>query len=89
MTVAGRFGFADLEPGDVPVGGPRDLGEQPIAVVDAEGVVGGFDHDRQAGMNQAVGALTLVMFPIPTGVRAWIEDVVVDEAVQGGALGPP
>jgi ribosomal protein S18 acetylase RimI-like enzyme len=26
-----------------------------------------------------VGALTLVLFRIPTGVRAWIEDVVVDE----------
>lgn len=26
-----------------------------------------------------VGTLTLVLFPIPTGTRAWIEDVVVDE----------
>jgi hypothetical protein len=29
-----------------------------------------------------VGALTLVMFPIPTGWRAWIEDVVVDESAR-------
>jgi ribosomal protein S18 acetylase RimI-like enzyme len=29
------------------------------------------------------GTMTLVMFPIPTGVRAWIEDVVVDEASRG------
>jgi ribosomal protein S18 acetylase RimI-like enzyme len=29
------------------------------------------------------GTMTLVMFPIPTGVRAWIEDVVVDEAARG------
>lgn len=28
------------------------------------------------------GSLTLVIFPIPTGVRAWIEDVVVDEAAR-------
>jgi len=27
---------------------------------------------------ELVGTLTLVMFPIPTGLRAWIEDVVVD-----------
>jgi len=27
---------------------------------------------------EVVGTLTLVMFPIPTGLRAWIEDVVVD-----------
>jgi ribosomal protein S18 acetylase RimI-like enzyme len=30
-----------------------------------------------------VGTLTLVTFPLPTGVRSWIEDVVVDEAARG------
>jgi ribosomal protein S18 acetylase RimI-like enzyme len=30
-----------------------------------------------------VGMLTLALFRIPTGVRAWIEDVVVDDAVRG------
>jgi ribosomal protein S18 acetylase RimI-like enzyme len=34
-----------------------------------------------------VGALTLVVFPIPTGVRAWIEDVVVDERLRGRGVG--
>ena len=34
-----------------------------------------------------VGALTLVMFPIPTGWRAWIEDVVVDETARGKGVG--
>lgn len=29
-----------------------------------------------------VGMLTLAVFRIPTGVRAWIEDVVVDEGVR-------
>jgi ribosomal protein S18 acetylase RimI-like enzyme len=32
---------------------------------------------------QIAGTLTLVTFAIPTGVRAWIEDVVVDEAARG------
>lgn len=36
---------------------------------------------------EIVGALTLVMFPIPTGLRAWIEDVVVDEAARGQGVG--
>ncbi len=27
-----------------------------------------------------IGTLSLAMFPVPTGLRAWIEDVVVDEA---------
>jgi ribosomal protein S18 acetylase RimI-like enzyme len=34
-----------------------------------------------------VGTLTLVMFPLPTGLRAWIEDVVVDEAARGQGAG--
>lgn len=34
-----------------------------------------------------VGTLTLVIFRIPTGMRAWIEDVVVDEAARGHGAG--
>jgi len=34
-----------------------------------------------------VGSLTLVVFPIPTGVRAWIEDVVVDSSARGAGIG--
>ncbi len=34
-----------------------------------------------------VGTLTLVTFPIPTGLRAWIEDVVVDEDARGLGAG--
>jgi ribosomal protein S18 acetylase RimI-like enzyme len=34
-----------------------------------------------------VGTLTLVVFPIPTGVRAWIEDVVVDASARGHGVG--
>ena len=33
------------------------------------------------------GSLTLAMFRIPTGVRAWIEDVVVDESARGHGVG--
>jgi ribosomal protein S18 acetylase RimI-like enzyme len=34
-----------------------------------------------------VGTLTLVLFPIPTGLRARIEDVVVDQAARGQGVG--
>jgi ribosomal protein S18 acetylase RimI-like enzyme len=34
-----------------------------------------------------LGSLTLVIFPIPTGIRAWIEDVVVDGAARGRGVG--
>ena len=36
---------------------------------------------------QIVGSLTLVVFPIPTGARAWIEDVVVDSTARGKGVG--
>ena len=34
-----------------------------------------------------LGSMTLVVFPIPTGTRAWIEDVVVDGAARGRGVG--
>ncbi|RNI23183.1 GNAT family N-acetyltransferase [Flexivirga caeni] len=34
-----------------------------------------------------VGMLTLATFPCPTGVRAWIEDVVVSEDARGSGAG--
>jgi ribosomal protein S18 acetylase RimI-like enzyme len=42
---------------------------------------------RDRGEWTVVGTLTLVLFRIPTGVRAWIEDVVVDEAYRGRGVG--
>jgi ribosomal protein S18 acetylase RimI-like enzyme len=36
---------------------------------------------------RVVGTLTLAIFPLPTGMRAWIEDVVVDEAARGTGVG--
>ncbi len=34
-----------------------------------------------------VGSLTLAVFRIPTGLRAWIEDVVVDGEMRGKGVG--
>jgi ribosomal protein S18 acetylase RimI-like enzyme len=36
---------------------------------------------------QIIGSLTLVVFRTLTGVRAWIEDVVVDEGARGQGAG--
>lgn len=33
------------------------------------------------------GTLTLALFPLPTGIRAWIEDVVVDASARGQGAG--
>jgi ribosomal protein S18 acetylase RimI-like enzyme len=34
-----------------------------------------------------VGTLTLALFRIPTGVRAWIEDVIVSDVTRGRGCG--
>ena len=34
-----------------------------------------------------VGAMILVLFPLASGLRAWIEDVVVDESARGRGIG--
>jgi ribosomal protein S18 acetylase RimI-like enzyme len=34
-----------------------------------------------------VGSLTLSMYPLPTGLKAWIDDVVVDEGARGSGIG--
>lgn len=54
------------------------------AMIDAPGtsvLVAANDDDK------ILGTLTLVVFRIPTGMRAWIEDVVVDEAARGQGVG--
>ncbi len=41
---------------------------------------------RDAGRRSS-GSLTLALFRMPTGLRAWIEDVVVDESARGAGAG--
>jgi ribosomal protein S18 acetylase RimI-like enzyme len=43
-------------------------------------------RDRADG-GTIVGTLTLVIFRIPTALRAWIEDVVVDSSARGRGVG--
>jgi ribosomal protein S18 acetylase RimI-like enzyme len=63
-----------------PVPGRRELTE----IVDSEAAVLLVVRN---GEGVIVGSLTLVLFRVPTGVRAWIEDVVVDEVARGGGIG--
>lgn len=39
------------------------------------------------GDGAIVGVSTLVTFRIPTAVRSWVEDVVVDDAARGRGIG--
>jgi len=55
-------------------------------IIDSEASVLFIARDRGDG-NRIVGSLTLALFMIPTGLRAWIEDVVVDDAARGKGVG--
>jgi ribosomal protein S18 acetylase RimI-like enzyme len=60
----------------------------PTAVQLGEMIAAGATDVLLARLDGAiVGTLTLVTFRIPTGVRAWIEDVVVDDAARGHGVG--
>jgi ribosomal protein S18 acetylase RimI-like enzyme len=75
--------FARLVPQlsrSAPVPGPAELGEMVGSPASALLVARGAD-------GAIVGTLTLVLFRIPTGIRAWIEDVIVDESVRGQGVG--
>lgn len=54
-------------------------------MVDSDASIVLMARDGESG--KLVGSLTLVVFRIPTGVRAWIEDVVVDSAARGKGIG--
>ncbi|MDQ4134018.1 MAG: GNAT family N-acetyltransferase [Actinomycetota bacterium] len=63
-----------------PVPGADELRE----IVESPATVLLVAHDDARAV---VGSLTLVLFRIPTGLRAWIEDVVVDQAARGQGVG--
>jgi ribosomal protein S18 acetylase RimI-like enzyme len=42
---------------------------------------------REGEHGPIVGTLSLALYRVPTGMRAWIEDVVVDEGSQGKGVG--
>ena len=70
-----------------PAPGPAELAEivqSPATVL----LVATDDADGDAqGSGPIVGSLTLALFRIPTGLRAWIEDVVVDGEARGKGVG--
>jgi len=57
-----------------------------LAYGDGSGSEGHVDRGDEPS-SPIVGMLTLVTFRLPTGVRAWIEDVVVDTGSRGQGVG--
>ncbi len=65
---------------------PAPTETELAAICESEASVLLIAVDRDAE-DLILGSLTLAWFRIPTGVRAWIEDVVVDEAARGHGVG--
>jgi ribosomal protein S18 acetylase RimI-like enzyme len=65
---------------------PAPTETELAAICESEASVLLLAVDRDAD-DQILGSLTLAWFRIPTGVRAWIEDVVVDQAARGHGVG--
>ena len=65
---------------------PAPTETELAAICESEASVLLLAVDRDAD-DRILGSLTLAWFRIPTGVRAWIEDVVVDEAARGHGVG--
>lgn len=61
----------------------------PISALELEEIIGSDSTVLFAARSgqEIVGLLTLAIFRIPTGVRAWIEDVVVDDQARGKGVG--
>jgi len=62
---------------------PAPSAEQLRRIVDSEACTLLIAVDESG----IIGTLTLAMFHIPTGTRAWIEDVIVDSAARGKGAG--
>lgn len=63
---------------------PPPPAEELQAIVDSEASTLLIARDDDGTI---LGSMTLAMFLIPTGRRAWIEDVVVDDAARGKGVG--
>ena len=64
---------------------PAPTADELALIVDSPATTLFLARDPAGG--RIVGTLTLATFRTPTGVRAWIEDVIVSEEVRGRGCG--
>lgn len=80
-----REGFDRLTP-QLSSSNPPPTDEALAAIIASPSTVLFVARDPDPG-GRVVGSLTLALFRLPTGLRAWIEDVVVDESARGQGVG--
>jgi len=65
---------------------PPPTRQELLEIIQSSGTVLFLARDPELG-NEIVGAAVLILFRIPTGLRARIEDVVVDERLRRKGIG--
>jgi ribosomal protein S18 acetylase RimI-like enzyme len=63
---------------------PPPSGEEVVEMLSSPAISQFLARDDEGAI---VGVATLAVFRIPTGLRAWVEDVITDEAARGQGIG--
>jgi len=66
---------------------PPPTSAELLSIIDNPNSVLFIAEVESDGERSVVGSLTLAFYRIPTGLKAWIEDVVVDESARGLGVG--
>ena len=66
---------------------PPPTSAELLSIIDNPNSVLFIAEVETGGERSVVGSLTLAFYRIPTGLKAWIEDVVVDESARGLGVG--
>lgn len=66
---------------------PPPTSSELLSIIDNPNSVLFIAEVERDGVLSVVGSLTLAFYRIPTGLKAWIEDVVVDESARGLGVG--
>lgn len=66
---------------------PPPTSAELLSIIDNSNSVLFIAEVESDGERSVVGSLTLAFYRIPTGLKAWIEDVVVDESARGLGVG--
>ena len=66
---------------------PPPTASELLSIIDNPNSVLFIAEIERDGVLSVVGSLTLAFYRIPTGLKAWIEDVVVDESARGLGVG--
>ncbi len=66
---------------------PAPTASELLSIIDNPNSVLFIAEVERDGVLAVVGSLTLAFYRIPTGLKAWIEDVVVDESARGLGVG--